>query len=68
MTVLNERKVHLFVDRTSGQWVVRDTEGVFWVVPAMDMAWQHRQPFDLSDDTELEPVPGHYKYLLGLPC
>ena len=26
-----------------------------------------RQPFYPSEETALEPVPGHYKYMLGLP-
>ena len=26
-----------------------------------------RQPFHPAEETELEPVPGHYKYMLGLP-
>ena len=25
-----------------------------------------RQPFTLAEETELDPVPGHYKYVLGI--
>ena len=57
----------LYVDRLSRQWIVRDPDGVFWVVPVVENPWDHRQPFYLTDEVELEPVPGHYKYMLGLP-
>ena len=32
-----------------------------------DNPWEQRQPFTPAEETELEPVPGHYKYMLGLP-
>jgi len=57
----------LYVDRGSGQWVVRDSEGNFWIVTSVENAWEHRQPFHPTEKTDLEPVPGHYKYTLGLP-
>ena len=60
-------KVLIFVDRSSNQWIVRDREGFYWIVPVIKDPWEHRQPFQLSQDAELEPVPGHYKYLLELP-
>jgi hypothetical protein len=63
----NRQKVSIFVDRTSQQWIVRDAEGIFWSLPAVADAWDHRQPFTPSEEMELEPVPGHYKYVLGLP-
>lgn len=59
--------VALYADRTTRQWVVRDPEGCFWQLPADDGAWQHRQPFHLTEDTDLEAVPGHYQYMLNLP-
>ena len=59
--------VSIYVDRLRQQWVVRDREGNLWVVPSTDNPWEHRQPFYPTDETELEPVPGHYKGLLGLP-
>jgi hypothetical protein len=61
-------KLEIYVDRARQQWVVLDREGNFWTVPSMSNAWEHRQPFHLADDTELEPVPGHYRYMLGLPA
>lgn len=57
----------LYVDKSNGQWVVRDPEGNFWTVPIVDKPWDHRQPFQPTEETELEAVPGHYKYMLGLP-
>ena len=58
----------LYVDRANQQWIVLDPEGQFWIVPVSeDEAWNLRQPFLPTDETELEPVPGHYKYMLGLP-
>jgi hypothetical protein len=59
--------VAVFVDRSCQQWVVRDPEGNFWLVPPGDNPWDHRQPFDPSGGTDLEPVPRHYKYMLNLP-
>ena len=57
----------IYVDRASGQWIVRDHEGNFWLVPPTDTPWDDRQSFSPDADTELEPVPGHYRYMLGLP-
>ena len=34
--------VALFVDKASQQWVVRDAEGNFWLLPAVDKRWDHR--------------------------
>jgi hypothetical protein len=59
--------VTLYVDRTSRQWIVRDPEGNFWIVPPGNDAWEHREPFEPTADADLAPVPGHYKYLLELP-
>jgi hypothetical protein len=60
--------VSLFVDRSSQQWIVLDTEGNFWIVPGeSENPWAQRQPFYPTEETELEPVPGHYKHMLGLP-
>ena len=57
----------IFVDRSNQQWIVRDSEGNFWIVPNEDRAWEQRKPFYPSEDTELEFVPGHYKHMLNLP-
>jgi hypothetical protein len=66
MLTVRNQIVSLYVDRASQQWVVRDADGVLWSVPSGDDSWDHRQPFALTDETVLEPIPGHYKYLLGL--
>ena len=56
----------LYVDRNlDGCWIVRDRSGAFWMVPAGEQAWERRQPYTLTEDAQLESVPGHYKYLLG---
>ena len=62
-----KRLVALFVAKPHQQWVVRDPEGHFWLLPAVDDPWEHRQPFIPKPETALEPVPGHYTSLLGLP-
>ena len=67
MTTIKKYVVAIFVDRASRQWVVRDAEGNFWLLPAIDNPWDHRQPFEPTEETELEPIPGHYKYMLALP-
>jgi hypothetical protein len=35
--------------------------------PAADNSWDERQPFIPAEETELEPVPERYNYMLGLP-
>jgi hypothetical protein len=67
MTVLRKQPVALFVDRSSQQWIVRDSEGNFWILPSVEDPWDHRKPFDLTAETDLESVPGHYKDMLRLP-
>jgi hypothetical protein len=57
----------LYVDRSTKQWIVRDPEGRFWIVPGDGrIPGNQRQPFLPSAETELEPVPGHYKHMLGI--
>ncbi len=67
MTDLRKQAVALFVERSCQQWVVRDPEGNFWILPSVELPWDHRQPFQPTAETDLEPVPGHYRDLLGLP-
>lgn len=67
MQVLSKQRVCLFVDRSTGQWVVRDPEGSMWVVPTTDNPWEQREPFAPVDDTALEVIPGHYKSMFNLP-
>lgn len=57
----------VYVERATHQWVVRDPEGQFWILPGVDDPWRSRVPFRPTEDTGLDPVPGHYKYVLGLP-
>lgn len=57
----------LYVDKSTQQWIVRDPEGQFWIIPSVENAWDHRLPFLPAEGTELEAVPGHYKYLLRIP-
>jgi hypothetical protein len=69
MLAMEKRRVAIFVDKACPQeWIVRDQEGNFWRVPSVENPWESRQPFHPSEHTQLEPVPGHYKYMLGLPC
>ena len=61
------RRAAVFVERVTRQWVVLDPEGNFWILPAGDDPWLGRQPFEPTEETGLEPVPGHYKHVLGVP-
>ena len=67
MITERNRKVALFVDRFSQQWVVRDPEDNFWIVPSVENSSDHGQPFYPTEETELESVAGHYIYMLDLP-
>jgi hypothetical protein len=60
--------VGLYVDKTCPEcWIVQDHQGRFWMVPSGQDSWERRQPFQPTEETDLEPIPGHYKYVLGLP-
>ena len=67
MTASEKRKVGLFVDRSYPQWIVCDPDGNFWILPSVEYPWDQRQPFHPTAETDLAPVPGHYKDLLNLP-
>jgi hypothetical protein len=67
MLIVRKQVVALYVDRSSQRWVARDTDGNFWLVPPVENAWEHRELFQPTEETELEMVPGHYKCMLGLP-
>jgi len=67
MKVMRNPAAALFVDRSCQRWIVRDPDGRFWILPATDDAWAHRQPFYPTAETDLESVPGHYKDMLQLP-
>ena len=61
------KQVAIYVDRASGQWIIRDSDGNFWTLPPTEAPWDDRQPFYPGEEAELEPVPGHYRYMLRLP-
>ena len=62
------RTAAIFVDRAcTAHWIVRDPDGNFWIVPPVDNAWESRSPFEPTEETELESIPGHYRSMLGLP-
>jgi hypothetical protein len=68
MIVAFPGKPGIFVDRAcTDHWVVRDPDGYFWVVPSVENAWESREPFRFTEDTDLESVPAHYGYMLNLP-
>ena len=57
----------LYVDRSQPNcWIVRDQAGDFWMVQPGEHAWDRRQPYTLTEDAQLESIPGHYRYLLGI--
>jgi len=64
--MVKHENVCLYVDRMNRQWVVRDSHGNFWILPQTESPWLDRQPYEPSEECELEPVPGHYKRMLGL--
>jgi hypothetical protein len=68
MTTIKKPVMSIYVDRRHPEhWIVRDREGRFWVVPPEEGAWAKREPLHPSEDADLEPVPGHYLYMLGMP-
>ena len=67
MIGVGKPQVTLYVNRSTQQWVVLDQEGNFWILPSVENPWDLRQMFYPTEETDLEPVPGHYKYILGLP-
>lgn len=63
----SQSQLSLYIDRRLPScWIVRDRAGDFWMVPSGDDAWDRRQPYTITDDAQLESVPGHYRYLLGI--
>jgi hypothetical protein len=68
MITTRKSDLSLYVDRArSERWIVRDEAGRFWVVPPSEDGWEKRQEFHPGEDAELEPIPSHYLYMLGLP-
>src|SRR5262249_2394959 len=39
---MTNKLVALYVHRETQQWIVRDPEGNFWLVPSVDNCWDHR--------------------------
>jgi hypothetical protein len=67
MTSTRKPAMSLYVDKDRPEhWIVRDGEGQFWIVPPGEDAWTRREQFQPSDDVELQTVPGHYFYMLGI--
>jgi hypothetical protein len=61
-------KAAIFVDGTCPEhWIVCDPEGNFWVVPPVENTWKCRQPFRPTEQTALEAIPGHYRFMHDLP-
>lgn len=67
MVDVNKRPFALFVDRGNRRWIVRDPDGNYWMLPPGEDAWARREPFQATEKTALEPVPGHYKNSLRIP-
>lgn len=68
MITTRKPALSLYVDKGYPEhWIVRDREGCFWVLPPVENAWEKREPYLRSEDSELESVPSHYIYILGLP-
>ena len=67
MSTVRKQTMALYVDRLTQKWVVRDPDGNFWRLPSIENAWEHREPFEPGGETDLEPVPKHYKSMLDLP-
>jgi len=67
MFAVRNRTAALYVDKLEQQWIVRDPEGNYWIVPCVENARDHREPYRPAGDKMLNPVPGHYKSMLGLP-
>jgi hypothetical protein len=60
--------VGLYVDKACPEyWIVQDQQGQFWMVPSGQNSWERRRPFQPTEETNLEPIPRHYEYVLGLP-
>lgn len=67
MMTARKQGAAIFVDRSTEEWIVRDPAGDYWLVPSCEGGWEIRRPFAPSEETELQPVPGHYIHMLELP-
>jgi hypothetical protein len=48
-------------------WPRRDASCRPSDLPSVENRCDHREPFHPTEDSDLEPSPGHYKDMLGLP-
>ena len=68
MPASKKQDFSLYVDKRSHHWVVRDADGNFWTLASDENAWDHREQLEpTSENLDLEPVPGHYKAMFGIP-
>ncbi len=68
MVSTSNSKAAIYVDRTcTKHWIVRDPDGIYWLVPSGNDAWDARLPYRLTEESELQPIPGHYLAHVGLP-
>lgn len=66
MSVITHKRIQLFVDKRSRRWIARDEKGNFWALADAN-PWEERQQVIMNEEIHLEPVPGHYKHMLGIP-
>lgn len=66
VSVITHKRIQLFADKVQGRWIVCDEKGIYWVL-AGENTWEQRQQITLNDEIDLQPVPGHYKRMLGVP-
>lgn len=66
-TTITKERIRLFVDRSNMSWIVMDSQGQYWVLSNEQNPWEHRTAYQPDESTRLEPVPGHYKTMLGVP-
>lgn len=66
MSVITYQRIQLFVDKVRGRWIARDEKGNYWVLEG-EKPWEQRRQITLNEEIHLEPVPGHYKCMLGVP-
>ena len=45
MITFSKQRAALFVGRSCQQWIVRDPEGNFWLLPSVENPWGQRQAF-----------------------
>ena len=67
MITTEPRVVGLYVAKACPEhWIVRTKRDDDGRSPPGDNSWQRRQPLKPTEEVELEPIPRHYIYMLGL--